>query len=119
MRNSAYEKPSGRRSGLAELLENPLFTNAVRLFIAVVLALGGYIWQSELSHLHQAVEHLRGRTRADLQRQHEELRAVKQELWQLNRDLNRTLYRTNRNLTAVLKRLEAREGARPPARAEP
>ncbi len=47
MKNSLYGVKNSRIGTVAETLDNPLFTNMIRLFLIVVLSLGGYIWKTE------------------------------------------------------------------------
>jgi hypothetical protein len=95
MRNSAYEARNGRVPSLAEVLQNPLFTNAVRLFLIVVLALGGYIWKTEMDHVDKALEDIKASVHDSIGRQWSEIYGVRRDVSQMNQDLYRILYRTN------------------------
>lgn len=95
MRNSAYEAPNGRGASLADVLQNPLVTNLVRLFLIIIFSLGGYIWKTEMDHVNKALEDIRSSVHESINRQWAEINGVHQEVSQMNEDLYRILYRTN------------------------
>jgi hypothetical protein len=113
MRNSAFEGRSGRVPNLADVLQNPVFTNVVRLFLIVIFGLGGYIWKSEMNHVNKALEDIKGGVHESIARQWSEIYGVRQEVTQMNQDLYRILYRTNELLYDLARSADGRAGPRP------
>ena len=115
MRNSAFEGRNGRVPSLADVLQNPVFTNVVRLFLIVVLSLGGYIWKTEMDHVNRALQDIKAGVHDSIGRQWSEINGVRRDVAQLNQDLYRILYRTN-ELLLDLARTGDGPPVRPPAR---
>ena len=113
MRNSAFEGRSGRVPSLADVLQNPVFTNVVRLFLIVVLSLGGYIWKSEMNHVNRALDDIRASVHDSIERQWGEINDVRRDVSQMNQQLYGILYRTNELLFELARPAEA------PARTKP
>jgi len=111
MRNSVFEGRNGRVPSLADVLQNPVFTNVVRLFLIVVLSLGGYIWKTEMDHVNRALQDIKASVHESIGRQWSEINGVRQDVSQMNQDLYRILYRTNELLFDL-----ARSGDEAPAR---
>ena len=84
-------------------MDNPALANIVRLFLVVILGLGGYIWKTEMDHVNTALADIKSSVNANIRRQWEEVNAVKKEIWQVNREVNRILYRTNEMLLGLLE----------------
>ena len=116
MRNSASEGRNGRVPNLEDVLQNPVFTNVVRLFLIVVLSLGGYIWKSEMNHVNRALDDIKSSVHDSIDRQWSEINGVRRDVSQMNEDLYRILYRTN-ELLSDLARAGDDPAARPSARA--
>lgn len=115
MRNNAFPVDKRRHGTLLELLDNPLFATLARLFLAVVLGLGAYIWQAELARVNTALEEVRSTVKANHQRQWVEMQALRGEMTQVSREVQRTLQRTN----LLLFKLAQGERGRPPAHERP
>jgi hypothetical protein len=103
MRNSAFEPRDRHVPSLAEVLQNPVFTNVVRLFLIVILSLGGYIWKTEMDHVNKALEDIKGSVNESIGRQWNEINGVRQDVSQLNQDLYGILFRTNELLTELAR----------------
>ena len=116
MRNSAFEGRNGRVPSLADVLQNPVFTNVVRLFLIVVLSLGGYIWKTEMNHVNRALDDIKSSVHDSNARQWSEINDVRRDMSQMNEDLYGILYRTN-ELLFDLARSGDDPAARPSARA--
>ncbi len=118
MRNGVFESRGPRLPGVSELLRHPIFTNVVRLLLLVILALGGFIWKTEMDHVSRSLDEIRSDVRENIDRQWNELQAVRGEVRQVNRDVYRILARTNDLLFQLLRRLPEQAPAaspRPPA----
>jgi hypothetical protein len=100
---------NGNGGALSSLLSNPVFANVVRVFIFVVLALGGYIWKAEIDHVNAALLDLRQQVQVSLNRQWDETREVRQDVTQVQQQLQQVLLRNNE---ALLKLLEPRTARR-------
>lgn len=109
MRNSAFEARNGRGPGLSDVLQHPVFSNVVRLFLIVILGLGGYIWKTEMEHLNSALQDIKAGVHESIERQWGEIAGVRRDVSQLNQDVYRILHRTN-ELLSELARREARRG---------
>ncbi len=108
MKNSAFSIPSHKSSirksiALADLLENPVFSNIIRLFIIVILTLGGYIWKTEMNHVNKALEEIKASVIENVGRQWREVNQIKREVSLVNREVGRILLRTNQMLFELLK----------------
>ena len=88
---------------LADLLENPMFSNIVRLFIIVILTLGGYIWKTEMDHVNKALEDIKGSVNENVRRQWREVNQIKREVSQVNLEVGQILLRTNQMLFDILE----------------
>jgi hypothetical protein len=108
MRNSAFEARDGRVPGLADVLQNPVFTNVVRLLLIVILSLGGYIWKTEMNHVNRALEDIKAGVNESLGRQWRDIHDVRQEVSQMNQELYGILYRTNELLSELARPADAR-----------
>jgi hypothetical protein len=95
MRNGAYEAKPGRVPSLSDVLQNPVVTNLVRLFLIVILSLGGYIWKTEMDHVNHELDDIKSGVRDSIGRQWTEINGVRRDVSQMNADLYRILYRTN------------------------
>lgn len=111
MRNSAYEARTGRTASLAEVLQNPVVTNLVRLLLIVIFSLAGYIWKIEMDHVNKALEEIRSSVHENIDRQWVEINGMRQEVSQMNESLYRILYRTNELLYGLA---HAPQQAQPP-----
>lgn len=103
MRNSAYEARNGRGASLADVLQNPLVANLVRLFLIVIFSLGGYIWKIEMDHVNKSLDEIRSSVHENINRQWVEINGVHQEVSQMNEDLYRILFRTNQMLYELVR----------------
>ena len=115
MRNNAFPVDKRRHGTLLDLLGNPLFATLARLFLAVVLGLGAYIWQAELSEVpgHRAFHDVPKLTVR--QRLWAEMQALRGEMTRVSREVQRTLQRTN----LLLFELAQGERGRLPAHERP
>lgn len=103
MKNSAFPIPLRKTIGLGDLLENPVFSNIVRLFIIVILTLGGYIWKTEMDHVNKALEEIKASVNENVRRQWREVNQIKREVSLVNREVGQILLRTNQMLFEILK----------------
>ena len=106
MRNSAYEGRNGRVPSLADVLQNPVFSNVVRLFLIVICALAGYIWTTEMQHVNRSLQDIKASVNENIQRQWTEVNGVRRDVTQLNQDVYTILYRTNELLYELASRPE-------------
>ncbi len=85
----------------------------VRLFLVVILALGGYIWKAEMDRVNQALAEIKASVQENNRRQWAEIRAIQQEVSRVNGQVTGILHRTNLMLVDVLERVtgEAPRGA--------
>ncbi|MDH4248481.1 MAG: hypothetical protein OEW39_11780 [Deltaproteobacteria bacterium] len=111
MRNSAFTAEPRRATGWNELLEHPRFSLVARVFLGVVLALAGYIWQAEMAHIRNSLESLKADLAETSRRQWVESGELKLELSRLNGEVTRLLEHTNQVLVRVLERTP--EASRP------
>lgn len=123
MRGGAYLPRPSRGKNFADLLENPYFVNAIRLFLVVMLGLGGAIWKAEMNHLNQALTDIKASFSENNRRQWAEVAGIREEVAQVNGELRSILHRTNQMLLHALERRSAggrvTEGpALPPSRPE-
>ena len=107
MRSSAFVSAPPRNKGLPDLFDNPYFVNAVRLFVVIILALGGYIWKTEMDHLNSALDEIKRSVSESNRRQWEETSELRSMVSEINTEVGRFLYQTNQMLFEVLKSLEA------------
>lgn len=116
MRNSAYEDRSRRLPTLGDVLQHPVVSNVVRLFLIVILALGGYIWKADMAHLNRALEDIRAGVDENIRRQWVEIRGVRRDISEVQKDVYPILYRTNELLYELARERTARpeaDGAAP------
>lgn len=107
MRNSAFEAQGGRMPSAGDLLQNPIFSNVVRLLMIVIIGLGGYLWKTEMDHVNKALAAIQAGVDTNIERQWGEIHAVRREVSQLNQDLYRVLYRTNELLYELVREPQA------------
>ena len=103
LRDPAYEARNGRVPALADVLQHPVLTNLVRLFLIAIFSLGGYIWKTEMDHVNKALEDIKGSMHESIGRQWTEINGVRRDVSQLNQDLYRILYRTNALLAELVR----------------
>jgi hypothetical protein len=118
VKNSAFESRGQRVPALSELLENPVFSNVVRLFIIVILSLAGLVWKTEMDHVGKTLDDIKASVNESNRRQWQEVQSIKQEINQVNREVNQVLGRTNEMLFQILERRPGTPDGRdrPPAR---
>ena len=114
MRSSAFVSGPPKSKGLPDLFENPYFVNAVRLFVVIILALGGYIWKTEMDHLNSGLDEIKRSVSESNRRQWEETSELRSMVSEINTEVGRFLYQTNQVLFEVLNSLEARKRMKSP-----
>jgi len=93
---------SGNGGSLWHLLAHPIVANVVQALIFVVLALGGYIWNTETGHLRASVRELRQLVVSTQRQQWEQLNEMRREVNSMQGDLRGALLRTQERLLRMI-----------------
>lgn len=93
----------GNGAGVWHLLAHPIVANVVQALIFVVLALGGYIWNTETGHLRASVQDLKQLVENNQRQQWEQLGEMRREVNAMQSDLRGALLRTQERLLRIIE----------------
>ena len=98
--------------GLGMALEHPALANLIRLCLVVIVALGGYLWKTEMAHIERTLSEIRQRVVENDARQWRETNAIRGEVSRLGSEMHRAALETQRLLlTAPTPSLRQRPAA--------